>query len=301
MSLNVKIGSHDQVVDLWERKNLESVEYNQWYASPTGRYLVPSWLSGSDYTPGGLVPLSNYKAWCKQFPDGEGVWWGNAPGGYNTYAIVIDTQAVPEDLEDTVAEFLNGLQDYPLADEDLHSELEMEAQNAAWESWVKDEFKSAIEKEYEQEFGDKLPDKVFDEQLYELFHCAFDAINAEWINENGDSMHVNIERLVRDMQQHPECVRRRYNLLLASRKRTRKLTTPAEKRAERLRKKIIDIGEKPQSYSGRGMEGKYCLGVTVDYPGSFLMELSPKERKECVRDSMGLSTIIYWPHLPFTG
>jgi len=44
-----------------------------------------------------------------------------------TYSIVIDTQGVPEDVTSEVEDFLNGLQDYPIVDEDLHAKMEMEA------------------------------------------------------------------------------------------------------------------------------------------------------------------------------
>lgn len=217
MSLDVKLGPHDQIVNLWNDTKLEDVTYNRWDRSSRGRYLVPSMLSGSDYTSGGLVPQSNYEAFKKTFKDGQDIWWGLTPGGYNTYGIIIDTQAVPQDVENDVARFLNDLQDYPLADEDLHSELEMEAQSRAWDSWVKDEFKSTIEKEFDEEFGDKLTDKKLDNALYELFRLAFDKTNAEWINEEGDSMHVNLQRLVEGMEQCPDCVTMWRNLLTASR------------------------------------------------------------------------------------
>lgn len=62
-----------------------------------------------------------------------------------------------------------------------------------------------------------------------------------------------------------------------------------------------------RSYSGRGMYGKECLGVTVDDPYRFMMELGygiGVEESECAEglrlpavqvDSLGLSSIVYFP------
>ena len=68
---------------------------------------------------------------------------------------------------------------------------------------------------------------------------------------------------------------------------------------EQLRDKIIRIienaGYEPRSYSGRGMYGKYCLGV--DLP-----EISGLVRLGGVplptTDSMGKGIIAYWPRVP---
>jgi len=46
---------------------------------------------------------------------------------------------------DELAETLAGLEDYPLIDEDDHSELEIEEQGEAWESYVRQDFRSELE------------------------------------------------------------------------------------------------------------------------------------------------------------
>jgi hypothetical protein len=63
-------------------------------------------------------------------------------------------------------------------------------------------------------------------------------------------------------------------------------------------------------YSGRGMFGKQCIGVTADSPATpaaflyFLAEELGHDYLELLqglgfgaRDSMGLSTIYYWSHV----
>jgi len=66
-------------------------------------------------------------------------------------------------------------------------------------------------------------------------------------------------------------------------------------------------------YSGRGMYGKQCVGIVYDSPGELirlgaLITLHPldywgvprfelRDLQRVSIDSMGLSTVAYWPHL----
>ncbi len=71
---------------------------------------------------------------------------------------------------------------------------------------------------------------------------------------------------------------------------------------------------RPRSYSGRGMMGRACFGVTFGYGSAaslvlgMLGEIRESADRECVldallqageasEDSMGLSSIVYWPRL----
>ena len=67
----------------------------------------------------------------------------------------------------------------------------------------------------------------------------------------------------------------------------------------------------PQSYSGRGMYGKSCVGITCDNPSDVVLDIiqaqaenDPTEVSELIdmlrrssQDSMGRSAIIYWPKI----
>jgi hypothetical protein len=62
-------------------------------------------------------------------------------------------------------------------------------------------------------------------------------------------------------------------------------------KAETLIETIEATGREVRSYSGRGMYGRRCVGVSLgrgDY-GSALPEEGQK------RDSLGLGEIVYWP------
>jgi hypothetical protein len=82
---------------------------------------------------------------------------------------------------------------------------------------------------------------------------------------------------------------------------------------------IEDAGYTPRSYSGRGMYGRYCLGVVIEHsnPSKVLTELilslcifagteaDQLERVQWVcqnlddmrSDSMGRDMIVYWPDI----
>lgn len=185
-------GPTDLVVRLYDEDDFPSgLRYGGWSDDKEGDYLVPGYLSGSDYS-GNLVEQSNARAFKETFSRGEDKWWTEVSGGHGTFAIVIATKKVPKKTAETVTEFLDGLQSYPLANEDLHSQMEMEAQDEAWENWAAKDFARALEKK----FGIDL-DKVTGGDVYELFHDAMEESNENWVNEQGGEMWINIERLVK--------------------------------------------------------------------------------------------------------
>ena len=76
-----------------------------------------------------------------------------------------------------------------------------------------------------------------------------------------------------------------------------------------------ELGFETQEYSGRGMYGKTCLGVTIEenLPGVLLnlgytiREFEYDEEDPITRpsricmDSMGLGTIVYFPNVEYVG
>lgn len=166
--------------------------YGDWDNDCAGPLFIPSYLSGSDYS-GSLVERSNHRAWLETetFQPGEGIWWADVYGGHGTFAIVIDCGAIPEDVEGDVREFFSGLANYPLADENLHSEMEIEAQGEAWESWARDEFVKGLEEKFECDLDDADGGK-----LSELFYETSDRIGEYWENEQGESMYIDVEKIV---------------------------------------------------------------------------------------------------------
>lgn len=163
--------------------------YGRWEVRKDGRYEVPELLSGSDYS-GSLVTRSNHDVWRETFADGEDKWWTSVIGGYCTYAIVIDMEAITDEAR----EFLDALDGYPLADEDHHSRMEMDAQSEAWESWGRNDFIRALEKRFNVEDLDIGADS---QALFELFHDTADRIGEYWENQQGSDMYISVDRIVK--------------------------------------------------------------------------------------------------------
>lgn len=104
-----------------------------------GAYFVPNLVSGSDYS-GSLVERSNYEVFCEEFAAGLDIWWVGICGNHGSYGVVISRADIPTPARD----FLVRLEDYPIADEDVHSQLEIEAQTEAWKNWAKSDFETSL-------------------------------------------------------------------------------------------------------------------------------------------------------------
>lgn len=70
------------------------------------------------------------------------------------------------------------------------------------------------------------------------------------------------------------------------------------RKSERAIQKLKAAGYEPRSYSGRGMYGRYCVGVTVSR--SYVDDVK-KLIRGASTDSMGMDVIVYWPFLPWPG
>jgi hypothetical protein len=95
------------------------------------------------------------------------------------------------------------------------------------------------------------------------------------------------------------------------------MTTPSpaqQLQGETLKNALVAADYVPRSYSGRGMYGRTCLGVTISrYQSETQMALDVMETasgsaerkllqlamRGAKRDDMGLGQIIYWPDLPW--
>jgi hypothetical protein len=74
------------------------------------------------------------------------------------------------------------------------------------------------------------------------------------------------------------------------------MDTATRKLAEKIFQKIEAAGLEPQSYSGRFMFGKTCLGVAVRETGDLTaIGKVPTPHTE----SLGTGVIAYWPNVPY--
>jgi hypothetical protein len=173
--------------------NGEGITYWRWTNGRSEEREVWSeveYAAGSDYTSGGLCMRANYESLsellAEHHPEGDSpAVWARASGGHGTFALLVRYDAISEECREAI----DALEDYPLHDENKHSELQCEAENEAWEQWAEQDFKRALCKHY----GEcDWPEGV---DAYELFRVAQEAANVYWENEQGCDMWIRVERV----------------------------------------------------------------------------------------------------------
>jgi hypothetical protein len=157
-------------------------------------FYVPC-ASGSDYS-GCTVTRSNYLVFQETY--GSEDWVFSAHGGYSTYAAVVGLTGLltcADDTADSILDALDGLENYPLLDEEALSTLEMELADEAWDSWVADDFVKALETKFDGLAEFELPSGS---ALRTFFEEKREESNAEWYCEGmGHDMWVDIGRVVK--------------------------------------------------------------------------------------------------------
>lgn len=185
--------------DHWNRDpydpEAKSYSYGQFVPDPDGEFISSNLWTGSDYS-GSLVEKSNQKELVEQFGKLPGV--HELSGGHNTYGLVFHVPTVmtwDESERTTLIDMLQGLENYPLINEEAHSLLEFEAQQEAWDDWAGRDFVREITKEYQ------LYDlTVLDEDAFlRFFEEMRERANEYWEIETGGSAHIRLERIAKKM------------------------------------------------------------------------------------------------------
>ena len=175
--------------------------------------LVPALLSYSDYS-GSTVERNNERVWAKEFADSENEIWTTVGGGHGTSAVVIRVDLMTDEMR----EFLDGLENYPVADEGDMSELETELQNEAWTQFYEREFVKLIKPPVVEAALDQFPDAdegtledLVDEaidaldnessaenfgDIFTMFSDAAEAANVYWEPQTGGDMYIDVKRVV---------------------------------------------------------------------------------------------------------
>lgn len=164
---------------------------------PTDYIEVP-YTTGSDYS-GDSVTVANYRAIWEDHKEMPGLY--QIYGGHGTYGLVIRRDVLESDTEngETMREIIEKLNDYPLYDEEMHSEVEHEAENEAWDDWAKRDYRRELEKNGtlpEDSDLETTDGHITDDQLFRVFSQVADAISEYWENETGNSAHIDVKRIV---------------------------------------------------------------------------------------------------------
>lgn len=162
----------------------------------------------SDYS-GGDVEASNMRVMAERFPELIRIY-----GSHGYEALAYDATLGPVPESDELCEVLEGLEDYPLVDEDDHSHLEMDLEAAAWDEDGRDDFRKALtsllddlDPDHEHEIPDddeQAPTGIIDDTagnwdglLTGLWHTGCDQLNVNggsgFVVETGQLVYFYID------------------------------------------------------------------------------------------------------------
>jgi hypothetical protein len=150
---------------------------------------ISSHCQGGDYG-GGTHNVSNARVLIDQFFSPE---LREITGGWGSLGVAVDPRYLSEDLLNS----LQGLEDYPVLDEEDLSHYELELQGEAWENWAEQEFRQALESRLSEisseDEAETAAEQISSETLYELFHQALEIGNLYWSHECATSAWIDCE------------------------------------------------------------------------------------------------------------
>lgn len=92
---------------------------------------------------------------------------------------------------DETKDILSALADYPLVDEDLHSQIQLEWEDEAWDNWVRSELYDRLDDELQDAIDNNKPT---DAKLYEAYRLAMLVTNTYPVHEHA-STYVDTARI----------------------------------------------------------------------------------------------------------
>ena len=92
---------------------------------------------------------------------------------------------------DETEDILSALADCPVLDEVLHSQIELEWEDEAWDSWVRSELYDHLDDELQDAIDDN---KTTDAKLYEAYRLAMETTKTYPIHEHA-SVYVDTARI----------------------------------------------------------------------------------------------------------
>jgi hypothetical protein len=98
-----------------------------------------------------------------------------------------------DDTFNAILDIIEGLEDYPLINDEALSTLESDLADEAWDCWVAGDFRRALEKKFDcAEF--EWPS---DSDLRTFFEKKAEKANEYWFNEGyGPDMYIRVDKIV---------------------------------------------------------------------------------------------------------
>lgn len=165
--------------------------YSQLEHDPQGPFVIPNLLSFGEYDNSGTVERSNNRVFKEQFASLEHREWWPIGGNYGEGVVVrVDADERHEDLR----EFFDSLANYPLADEDDHSQMEMEQEEENWRDYGAGDFEREVRKYAPEELQERL-EKALEGHTFELFRAMNEATGS-YPEQESTSTLFHEERMV---------------------------------------------------------------------------------------------------------
>jgi len=155
--------------------------------------------------PGGYNAPSIYRSNARVFRDQFSKELAAGADG-DADGVALDVRYLTDDMLET----LQALENYPLISEDDHSELELELQDEAWDSWAASDWRRAVEKAIDAVLpedatldGDEILDGIENiaQKLLELFHSCCEWTNTCWF-EDGTDQWIDLDRVADALDLH---------------------------------------------------------------------------------------------------
>jgi hypothetical protein len=205
---DLDIGADDLDESAHDRNAPPEVRWGAWTGSYSkAKWFIPERLSGSDYS-GGFISKANYETFIEDFGE-TGQWdvpfYALLHGGHGTYGIALYIDRTP----DGVWEFLEGLESYPVGDDEKLSELEQQGIDEAWENWGARDWARILEEKFGIDCDDVLAKELegfakgTHGDLREHFEQARENANIYW-EAQGDTpvMWVDMKRVIETLGDH---------------------------------------------------------------------------------------------------
>jgi hypothetical protein len=167
-------------------EGVNSVSYGDIHGSQEKRFLELPYATWSDYS-GGTVERSNCRVFLEMFEELQGKFIWKIYGEYDTTGVLIDLDFYNN--SETMQDIVERLFNYPLIDEDDHSNLEMEIEEEAWDLWIEYDLKKALESRGIEPEGDS-------DDLRDHFYRSRERANEYPIFEDAVSCYVDINKIV---------------------------------------------------------------------------------------------------------
>ena len=185
-------GSHAEAILAWANENLNQNDRDGWF----------SVASHSDFS-GGLVEQANLNYFKEHYP-----WLKVRALSYNGKELGFYEEDIPEIPGDSFEEFrkdYDSRENYPLLDEEGHTQLQEEKRQQAWSNWIKRSYRRGLEQKF-PDMEEALYDFEDNDRFYALFDEARDRAGEEWSEDTGGDQSVSVDNVVEATD--PELMRR---------------------------------------------------------------------------------------------